>query len=198
MVLLLLSMYGAQQLLLLQLRTVFERCCSLPVQLKGCCWLPFEIMPSTLHAAFHAAEGLGAVAGCPSRTAFLPTGAAVCPHFSVMFKGGTSSGTAGSYGRLWYDEMRCTVAHLSLIAGSTLVVSAESLCGLFAPYMHVVRCMLHVLCCMLYEVCCVLHTYTLYGSNDNALAGPCAIHVTGPMSHLSPSITQSFVSAVLL
>ncbi|DBA74077.1 TPA: hypothetical protein ACH3X1_010890 [Trebouxia sp. C0004] len=47
--------------------------------------------------------------GCPSRTAFLPTGAAVCPHFSVMFKGGTSSGSTGSYGRLWYDEMRCTV-----------------------------------------------------------------------------------------
>jgi len=51
---------------------------------------------------------------------------------------------------------------------------------------------------MLYEVCCVLHTYTLHGSNDNAHAGPCAIHVTGPMSHLSPSITQNFVSAVLL
>ncbi|KAA6418346.1 MAG: hypothetical protein FRX49_11711, partial [Trebouxia sp. A1-2] len=47
--------------------------------------------------------------GCPSRTVFLPTGAAVCPHFSVMFRGGTSSGGTGSYGRLWYDEMRCTV-----------------------------------------------------------------------------------------
>ena len=130
MVLLLLSMYGAQQLLLLQLRSVFERCCSLPVQLKGCCWLPFEIMPSTLHAAFHAAEGLGAVAGCPSRTAFLPTGAAVCPHFSVMFKGGTSSGSHGSYGRLWYDEMRCTVTTMSLYTTRTHFFLLRAFCSI--------------------------------------------------------------------
>ena len=158
MVLLLLSMYGAQQLLLLQLRTVFERCCSLPVQLKGCCWLPFEIMPSTLHAAFHAAEGLGAVAGCPSRTAFLPTGAAVCPHFSVMFKGGTSSGTAGSYGRLWYDEMRCTVAHLSLIQEAHLLFLLRVCAGFL---LH--TCMLYVACYMFYVACCMRYVvcYTL-------------------------------------
>ena len=100
--------------MLLQLSSILARCCELPILLQCCYYPPYEVMPSTLLAAFVKAEGLGAVAGCPSRTAFLPTGAAVCPHFSVMFKGGTSSGSTGSYGRLWYDEMRCTVTTMSL------------------------------------------------------------------------------------
>ena len=56
-----------------------------------------------------AADFWGPVAGCPSWTAFLPTGAVVCPGFCTTFKEGKSSGATGSYGRLWYDEIRNTV-----------------------------------------------------------------------------------------
>ena len=77
-----------------------------------------------------------------------------------MFRGGTSSGGTGSYGRLWYDEMRCTVIHLSQEAH--LLFSAESVCGLFALYAHVVVVchMAYVICRMLCVVSCIL--YILY------------------------------------
>ncbi len=126
------------------------------------------------------AKGLGAVAGCPSRTVFLPTGAAVCPHFSVMFKGGTSSGTTGSFGRLWYDEIRCTVTFtLSYVYTTCTHFPLLKICKGIVLYTS-----------MWYVVRCILHSHALHGSNDDAHAEPCAIHVTGPMSHHCPGISQ--------
>lgn len=70
-----------------------------------------------------------AVAGCPSWTAFLPTGAVLCPGFCTTYREGKSSGATGAYGRLWYDEIRNTVTlQLSFMFGSESLSVQPLLC----------------------------------------------------------------------
>eukprot|EP00877_Chromochloris_zofingiensis_P009059 jgi/Chrzof1/4406/Cz14g11270.t1 len=49
------------------------------------------------------------LAGCPSRTTWLPTGDLICPRWCVTYKKGRSWGRHGCFGRVWYDDIQSTV-----------------------------------------------------------------------------------------